>query len=259
MFNVFFSFIYFWWLLAKLWRTHFWEYSEYRHRFCASNDLTTCFGEDWFPRGVATSTPKFFPAPKTSIFRPIFTWHGAGALPKTLYNWEAQPINRIYVEFANKTANIKYKKLISLQYRVRASESHVIQNMICAVLDVWLRRPYTVLQTDKFLKIFIWVNRYLFWSTNGAKYSLRVWSEFEFPRFSSTQQDRRCHAFQFGCGLCKCTLNNCMQFVLYSCTLRIENALRIAHESVAAMPRSHTAYSLQPSAAAAARAVVNTS
>jgi len=38
------------------------------------------------------------------------------------------------------------KKLMSLQYRVRASH---IQNsrskMISAVLDVWLRRPYTVL------------------------------------------------------------------------------------------------------------------
>ena len=43
---------------------------------------------------------------------------------KTLYNEEAQSINRSYVEFANKTANIKYKKLISLQYRVRASKQH---------------------------------------------------------------------------------------------------------------------------------------
>jgi len=38
---------------------------------------------------------------------------------------EAQAINRSYVEFANKTANIKYKKLISLQYRVRASKPHI--------------------------------------------------------------------------------------------------------------------------------------
>jgi len=29
---------------------------------------------------------------------------------KTLYNGEAQSINRSCVEFANKTANIKYKK-----------------------------------------------------------------------------------------------------------------------------------------------------
>jgi len=46
-------------------------------------------------------------------------------VPKTLYNGEAQLINRSYVEFANKTANIKYKKLISLQYCVRASKPHI--------------------------------------------------------------------------------------------------------------------------------------
>jgi len=45
--------------------------------------------------------------------------------PKTLYNGEAQLINRSYVEFANKTANIKYKKLISLQYSVWASTPHI--------------------------------------------------------------------------------------------------------------------------------------
>jgi len=44
---------------------------------------------------------------------------------KTLYNEEAQSINRSYVEFANKTANIKYKKLISLQYHVTASKPHI--------------------------------------------------------------------------------------------------------------------------------------
>ena len=44
---------------------------------------------------------------------------------KTLYNGDAQSINRSYVELANKTANMKYKKLISLQYRVRASKPHI--------------------------------------------------------------------------------------------------------------------------------------
>jgi len=34
--------------------------------------------------------------------------------PKTLYNGVAQLINRSYVEFANKTANIKYKKNLSV-------------------------------------------------------------------------------------------------------------------------------------------------
>jgi len=29
------------------------------------------------------------------------------------------------IKFANKTANIKYKKLISLQHRVRAIKSHI--------------------------------------------------------------------------------------------------------------------------------------
>jgi len=38
-------------------------------------------------------------------------------------------MNPSYVEFANKTTNIKCKKLISLQYRVRASKPH-IQNSI---------------------------------------------------------------------------------------------------------------------------------
>ena len=43
---------------------------------------------------------------------PWVTCHGACTLPKTLYNEEAQSINLSYVEFANKTANIKCKKLI---------------------------------------------------------------------------------------------------------------------------------------------------
>ena len=56
---------------------------------------------------------------------PWVTWHGACALPQTLYNEEVQSINLSYVEFANKTTNIKCKKLISLQYPVRATKPHI--------------------------------------------------------------------------------------------------------------------------------------
>jgi len=41
----------------------------------------------------------------------------AGAMPKTLYIGEVQSINLSYVEFANKTANIKCKNL-SVYYTV---------------------------------------------------------------------------------------------------------------------------------------------
>jgi len=46
------------------------------------------------------------------------TLRGAGALPKTHYNEEVQSIHLNYVEFANKTANIKCKKNFLQQFTI---------------------------------------------------------------------------------------------------------------------------------------------